>query len=96
MPLVNHTELWTSARRGQPRKRFCNGGPPRLQLTLWGDFRIADVETGEAYHLRGRKAQGLLAYLATHPGKAFSRERLGSLLWGDRADTRREPACVKP
>ena len=36
MPLVNHTELWTSARRGQPESGSAIGGPLRLQLTLFG------------------------------------------------------------
>lgn len=30
-----------------------------------------------------KKAQGLLAYLALHPGQALARERLAALLWGD-------------
>ena len=62
------------------------GARPPLRLTLWGDFRITDVSKEEPVRLRGRKAQALLAYLALHPGKTFSRERLGALLWGDRGE----------
>jgi TolB-like protein/DNA-binding SARP family transcriptional activator len=57
-----------------------------VRLRCWGDFALADCETGADLRPRGRKARALLAYLALHPGKPVSRERLTGLLWGDRAE----------
>ncbi len=59
---------------------------PRVRLTCWGDFALANAQTGEDLKPRGRKARALLAYLARHPGKPISRERLAGLLWGDRPE----------
>jgi hypothetical protein len=59
---------------------------PRAAIHCWGDFAIEDRATGADLRPRGRKARALLAYLALHPGKAISRERLMGLLWGDRAE----------
>lgn len=59
---------------------------PRAVIRCWGDFAIDDAATGADLRPRGRKARALLAYLALHPGKAISRERLTGLLWGDRAE----------
>lgn len=58
----------------------------RVRLRCWGDFALEDVATGADIRPRGRKARALLAYLALHPGRAVSRERLTALLWSDRAD----------
>jgi len=59
---------------------------PRFKVTCWGEFSVADMLTGTAIKLRGRKARALLAYVVMHPGKRIGRERLASLLWGDRPD----------
>ena len=56
----------------------------RVLVRCWGDFAVENVARDA--QLRGRKARALLAYLALHPGKAISRERLAGLLWGDRAE----------
>lgn len=58
----------------------------RTVIRCWSDFAVADGETGADVRPRGRKARALLAYLALHPGKPISRDRLCGLLWGDRAD----------
>ena len=57
----------------------------RFVLRCWGDFGIVDADGGDV-RPRGRKARALLAYLAMHPDKRISRERLMALLWGERAD----------
>ena len=59
---------------------------PRVRLRCWGDLAIVDDATGTDLQPRGRKARALLAYLALHPGRPVSRERLTGLLWGDRPD----------
>lgn len=58
----------------------------RVYFTLWGDFSVADALTGEDLRPRGRKARGLVAYLACHAGRSVSRERLADLFWGDRGE----------
>ena len=63
-----------------------NPSGPRFRIGCWGDFSIVDCATGDQVRPRGRKPRALLAYLALHPGKSFSRERLTGLLWGDRAE----------
>ncbi|HEX7787642.1 MAG TPA: adenylate cyclase, partial [Methylomirabilota bacterium] len=55
----------------------------RLGLTLLGDFRACLGPA--ALRLRTRKTQALLAYLALPPGQSHSRDKLASLLWGDRS-----------
>ncbi len=55
----------------------------RLSLTLLGDFQ-ARLGLGSPVRLRTRKTQALLAYLALPPGQTHSRDKLTTLLWGDR------------
>ena len=57
----------------------------RLHVVLLGGFRVQPA-SGEPLGLPLKKAQGLLAYLALRPGQWHSREKLATLLWGDRAD----------
>lgn len=57
-----------------------------VRLRCWGEFAIADAASGADLRPRGRKARALLAYLAMHPDKPVSRERLTALLWSDRAE----------
>ena len=54
----------------------------RIHLRLFGGFD-ARLQDGRAAELRTRKAEGLLAYLASRPGEAYSRERLAAMFWGD-------------
>lgn len=54
-----------------------------VDLKLLGGFELSVVEP---VALPTRKAEALLAYLATPPGLAHRRDRLVSLLWGDRGD----------
>ena len=56
-----------------------------LELSLLGGFRTRTVQ-GEAVPLPTRKARGLLAYLALHPGEAIPRQTVAALLWSDRAE----------
>lgn len=55
------------------------------RFALLGPFRLRPAGGTEAEPL-GRKAQALLAYLAAMPGHRATRERLASLLWGERFD----------
>lgn len=55
-------------------------------VRCWGSFAILAQSSGADLRPRGRKARALLAYLAMHPGKAISRERLTGLLWAERPD----------
>ncbi|MBI4563061.1 MAG: AAA family ATPase [Candidatus Rokubacteria bacterium] len=59
----------------------------RLRLTLLGGIRCGRA-SGPAIPLPGKKAQGLLAYLALRPGQAHPRDKLAALLWGDVSDER--------
>lgn len=54
-----------------------------LQLTLLGNFALS--RDGELIALKNKKAQALLVYLAL-TGKPQLREKLATLLWGDRFD----------
>ncbi len=58
---------------------------PEITLYLLGGFRMVREGRGEMT-LPGRKAQALLAYLALNSGKNLPREKLASLLWGERFD----------
>ncbi len=58
-----------------------------LRLTLLGGF-LAEIEmedgTRKALRITSRKARALLAYVASAPRQRAAREKLASLLWGDR------------
>ena len=56
-----------------------------LRLVLLGGLR-ASLGQGQQITLPTRKAQALLAYLASPPGRAHPRDKLASLLWGDSRD----------
>ena len=56
----------------------------RFDLQLLGGFRLRGAK-GKPIAVSGKKAQALLTYLALKPG-AQSREKLATLLWGDRMD----------
>jgi predicted ATPase/DNA-binding SARP family transcriptional activator len=56
----------------------------RLNLRLLGDFE-ARLGSGPPLRLRARKTQALLAYLASPPGQTHTRDKLASILWGDRS-----------
>ena len=53
-----------------------------LRVDLLGEFRL--VRNGTSLRLRGRKARGLLAYLACSPNRTLSRDRAADMLWSDR------------
>ncbi|OAF07410.1 hypothetical protein AYJ54_17765 [Bradyrhizobium centrolobii] len=56
---------------------------PRLRLHVFGAMQ-ASCQTGESVLPRGRKAQGILAYLAMCGEPTVSRRRLTGLLWSTR------------
>ncbi len=56
-----------------------------LTLTLFGGFKLQSASMGAEIGL-GKKAQGLLAYLAQAKGHAANREKLAALLWDDRGE----------
>jgi DNA-binding SARP family transcriptional activator len=56
-----------------------------LHVKLLGGFETR-LATGQPVTLPTRKAQALLAYLATRPGQAHARDKLAALLWADRGD----------
>lgn len=56
--------------------------PGELSFGLLGDFQI--FRRSAPVPLRGRKARGLLAYLASLPDPVVGRERAADLLWSDR------------
>jgi len=57
----------------------------RLTLQLLGGFSVR-LGSGQSLTLGTKKAQALIAYLAVPPGRAHSRDKLASLLWGDTGD----------
>src|SRR5215475_9182489 len=57
----------------------------RLRLRLLGGFE-ARLASGANVSLPTKKAQALLAYLGLRPGQGHSRDKLASLLWGERSD----------
>jgi TolB-like protein/DNA-binding SARP family transcriptional activator/tetratricopeptide (TPR) repeat protein len=57
-----------------------------LHLKLLGGF-AACSSSGTAVHIRGKKNQALLAYLAVNIDKGLTREKAIGLLWSDRDDS---------
>lgn len=61
----------------------------KLDLRLLGGFALAfDRNGGQQVRIRSPKGCALVAYLAMHPARWASRERLADLLWSDRFDDR--------
>ena len=59
----------------------------RFHIALLGGVAFLDP-SGTALKLSTRKAQALLAYLATRAGAECEREKLAGLLWGDKDEDR--------
>src|SRR5262245_5520204 len=61
--------------------------PTRITFRLLGRF-AATVDDGAAgiVQISAPMRRGLIAYLATQPGMTETRERLATLLWGERSD----------
>ena len=55
------------------------------EITLFGGFEVR-LAGGQVVELPGQKDRALLAILALSPGATHSRDKLASLLWGDRGD----------
>lgn len=60
-----------------------------VRLTLLGGFlaEIEDRDGRREIRVTARKARALLGYLAAAPRQRAGREKLASLLWGDRVDS---------
>jgi DNA-binding SARP family transcriptional activator len=56
----------------------------QVRLVVFGGFE-ARLASGAAVNLP-RKARALLGYLALRPGQPHARDKLATLLWGDRGD----------
>lgn len=56
-----------------------------LRILLLGGFEV-HTDAGESICLPSRNARGLLAYLAMSTGRALTRERLATLLWGGKSE----------
>src|SRR6516162_3959215 len=54
----------------------------KVRLTLLGGFE-ARTDSGFAISIPRKKAQMLLAYVATQPRQSHLRDKLATLLWGD-------------
>jgi DNA-binding SARP family transcriptional activator len=59
----------------------------RIRIALLGGLDVESV-SGQPFRLSSRKSQGLLAYLALHPGTFYPRDTLATLLWGEASDER--------
>jgi PAS domain S-box-containing protein len=57
----------------------------KVRVNILGDFSIQDGLNQEV-RLPTRKSRALVAYLALHAGKRFTRDHLASLLWSDQSD----------
>jgi TolB-like protein/DNA-binding SARP family transcriptional activator len=57
--------------------------PPKTTLLLLGRFAVR-LDCGAPISILSKKGAALLAYLAMQPDYKASRERLATLLWGDR------------
>src|SRR5579871_855691 len=61
--------------------------PPPIRLRLLGRFSVvAEGDPPVTLKISSKKGIALLAYLALHPEHSVSREKLATLLWGDRPD----------
>lgn len=58
----------------------------RLQLRLFGEFAAREGDGGPEVTPRGRKARGILAYLALTNRHRASREVIAELFWSDRGE----------
>lgn len=56
-----------------------------LHVKLFGGFELMRGN-GELLELHSRKSVALIAYLALHPGRQQSREKLACLLWDERPE----------
>lgn len=56
-----------------------------LAIQLLGNFAVAD-DSGNPVSVPGAKQRALLAYLALNAGKPIPRDKLMTLLWGERFD----------
>jgi len=62
------------------------GGERRWRLSTAGPFSLVHAATGADSSPPTRKARAILAFLCLQPGQRFTRERIATLLWGDRGE----------
>ncbi|MFL6720613.1 MAG: BTAD domain-containing putative transcriptional regulator [Sphingomonas sp.] len=58
----------------------------RWRLATAGRFSLIHGGNGRDASPATRKARAILALLCSHPGQRFTRERVATLLWGDRGE----------
>ena len=81
-PLYGPDVKKSSKRRSQGRINM-----PHVEVTTFGGLQLTGVG-GRRIRLPTRKAAGLLAFLAMHPGRDWHRDSLAALLWGGSVDDR--------
>jgi DNA-binding SARP family transcriptional activator/TolB-like protein len=65
--------------------RTASGGR-QWRLSRAGRFALVHAGTSEDASPPTRKARAILAFLCLQPGQRFTRERIATLLWGDRGE----------
>jgi DNA-binding SARP family transcriptional activator len=55
-----------------------------LSLTLFGGFHVRQLEPATDVTIGAKKGRALLAYLALRPTQVHPRDKLATLLWGDK------------
>lgn len=85
--LPDLSRAWACLMPRQPKDSFHSspataGRNSATSLVLLGSFTL---KRGDDIKRLPKKAQGLLAYLAMHPGRQIARDQLATLLWGNTA-----------
>jgi DNA-binding SARP family transcriptional activator/TolB-like protein len=61
-------------------------GVRQWRVPTGGRFALVHAATSQDASPPTRKARAILAFLCLHPGQRFTRERIATLLWGDRGE----------
>jgi TolB-like protein/DNA-binding SARP family transcriptional activator/tetratricopeptide (TPR) repeat protein len=61
-------------------------GDRRWRISTGGRFALVDAATGQDASPPTRKARAILAFLCFQAGQHFTREKIATLLWGDRGE----------
>ena len=67
-------------------RRSLQSGMAQLKLSFLGTFQVV-LGDAPITKFRSANVQGLLVYLALHPGRALSRDVLAALFWPDEPDS---------
>ena len=65
-----------------------------LSIRVLGPLEVISP-TGRPLAIAGRKSHALLGYISAQPGCRESREKLATLLWGDRFEDQARPAFAR-